>query len=158
MKTRAKAEINLIIPKLKSQLLANLERSQTEAVNRIKQQASSYVQKLKQDFQMERQVLIEHLRRKQYEEISKIKNQLQLKFEAKLIEEKKKYMANGGGRGYNTHNSYNNGFGNSHNTQNSYGNVHNPQNGYGNSHDTPWKASNSKQFSSIFNEEPSFLL
>ena len=155
MKTRAKAEINLLIPKLKTQLQANLERSQAEAVNRIKQQAASYIQKLKQDFQMERQVLIEHLKRKQMEEISKIKDQLQLKFEAKLLEEKKKLAYgrynNNSNNGYNAHTGYGN------NAHNSYVNP-----SYNNTQsEKPWKTpsrSNSKPFSSIFNAEPSFLL
>lgn len=90
MKTRAKAEINLIIPRLKAQLQTNLERSQSEIVNKIKAQAQNYIQKMKQDFQMERQVLIEHLRRKHFEELKQVKNQLQMKFEMKLSEERRK--------------------------------------------------------------------
>lgn len=90
MKTRAKAEINLIIPKLKAQLQANLERNQSEIVNKIKAQAQNYIQKMKQDFQMERQVLIEHLRRKHFEELKQVKNQLQMKFEMKLNEERRR--------------------------------------------------------------------
>lgn len=90
MKTRAKAEINLLIPRLKAQIQSSFEKTQSETISRIKSQASSYIHKLKQDFQMERQVLIEHLKRKQIDEIKQIQSQLQLKFEAKLIEEKRK--------------------------------------------------------------------
>lgn len=90
MKTRAKAEINLIVPKLKAQLQANLERSQSQAIQKVKSQALAYIAKLKQDFQTERQVLIEHMRRKHHEEINSIRNQLQMKFETKLAEERDK--------------------------------------------------------------------
>lgn len=91
MKVRAKAEINLIIPKLKAQLQANLDRTQSQLVTKIKSQATTYIQKMKQDFQMERQVLIEHLRRKHFEEIKQVKSRLALHFETKLQEERERY-------------------------------------------------------------------
>lgn len=131
MKTRAKAEINLLIPKLKSQLQANLERSQTEIVNKIKGQAQAYIQKLKQDFQMERQVLIEHLRRKHFEEIKQIKSQLQIKFEMKLNEERERLQKT-------SKISNNNGYSSS----NNYGSNYNP-----------FSYSNG-----LFGDEPSFML
>ena len=99
---------------------------------------------------------------------------MQLKFEAKLLEEKKKSMTAAAERGYNGGygTGYNSGYGNhAHNTRTGYSNhAHNTQNVYGNyahnsqtdpARETPWKThtqSNSKPFSSIFNEEPSFLL
>lgn len=136
MKTRAKAEINLIIPKLKSQLQANLERNQSEVVNKIKGQAQVYIQKLKQDFQMERQVLIEHLRRKHFEEINQIKNQLQIKFEMKLNEERQKLKKERSSNYVNYGNGYSNN-GHSNGYSNRYSNISN---------------------SGLFGDEPSFLL
>ena len=140
MKTRAKAEINLLIPKLKSQLQTNLERNQSEVVNKIKGQAQVYIQKLKQDFQMERQVLIEHLRRKHFEEIKQIKNQLQIKFEMKLNEERQKLQKN---------------------KSNSYSNGSNSNSGYSNggySNSNGYSHSNNVYGSGLFGDEPSFLL
>ena len=162
MKTRAKAEINLIIPKLKLQLQKNLERNQLELVNKIKGQANSHVQKLKQDFQMERQVLIDHLRKKHFEEIKQIKTQFQLKFESKLIEEKQKLFTerekerNGYGNG-NPFNNNSNGYrypsnSNGFHPYNTNTHLNNP---------APPSAKNTNRFdwfdNNTFNE-PSFLL
>lgn len=141
MKTRAKAEINLIIPKLKSQLQANLERNQTEIVNKVKGQAQAYIQKLKQDFQMERQVLIEHLRRKHFEEIKQIKNQLQIKFEMRLNEEREKLQKT---KTYNSSRS-------SSTNSRSYNNNYYDTNNYGNNNAFSYG-------NGLFGDEPSFLL
>lgn len=148
MKTKAKAEINLIIPKLKSQLQANLERNQTEIVNKVKGQAQAYIQKLKQDFQMERQVLIEHLRRKHFEEIKQIKSQLQIKFEMKLNEEREKLQNT---KTFNSSNSRSNTSTNSKSYNNNYYGTNNNNNNYGNNNAFSYG-------NGLFDDEPSFLL
>ena len=162
MKTRAKAEINLIIPKLKLQLQKNLERNQLELVNKIKGQANSHVQKLKQDFQMERQVLIDHLRKKHFEEIKQIKTQFQLKFESKLIEEKQKLFTerekerNGYGNG-NPFNNNSNGYRYPSNSNGFH--PYNPNTHLNNP--APPSAKNTNRFDWFDNNtlnEPSFLL
>ena len=151
MKTRAKAEINLIIPKLKSQLQSNLERSQSEIVNKIKGQAQTYIQKMKQDFQMERQVLIEHMRRKHFEEIKQMKQQSQIQYEMKLNEERQKLQKNRGSDYY----GYNSGGYSC--TSGGYNNTGNSYNSAGNSYNSAGNTRNSGAYS-LFGDEPSFLL
>ena len=111
---------------------------------------------------MERQVLIDHLRKKHFEEIKQIKTQFQLKFESKLIEEKQKLFTerekerNGYGNG-NPFNNNSNGYrypsnSNGFHPYNTNTHLNNP---------APPSAKNTNRFdwfdNNTFNE-PSFLL
>lgn len=151
-KTRAKAEINLLIPRLKNQIQASLEKTHTESVNRIKGQASLYIQKMKQDFQMERQVLAEHLRRKHFEEIKQIQNQLQTKYEIKFLEEKKKMQERERDRFTNSNSNSNNANTNTYSNNTNY-NTRNNKHNY-----NTIDPLTSSQYPSFFGDEPSFLL
>ncbi len=88
MRARMKAEINLLVPKIKAQCQAALERSGNEAVSKLKSQASTYISKMKQDFEMEKQVLKEHMKRRFDQELRSMSSQMQQKFELKLAQER----------------------------------------------------------------------
>ena len=147
----------MLIPRLKNQIQASLEKTHTESVNRLKGQASLYIQKMKQDFQMERQVLAEHLRRKHFEEIKQIQNQLQTKYEIKFLEEKKK-MQEREQRDRFTNSNINNTNNNTINDNNNYSN-HTNYNTRNNRHNyNTIDPLTSSQYPSFFGDEPSFLL
>lgn len=92
MKTRAKSEINLLIPKIKAQVIQSMERAQADKMDKFKAQVGGYIKKLKGDWQAEREILMERMERRHAEEIKNIQNQMQIKYEMKLQEEKKKMM------------------------------------------------------------------
>ena len=88
MRARMKSEINLLVPKIRAQCQAALERSNSDTVSKLKSQASSYISKLKQDFELEKQVLKEHLKRRFDQELRSMSAQMQQKFEFKLAQER----------------------------------------------------------------------
>lgn len=88
MKTRVKAEMNLLVPKIRQQCQAALERPHADAIARLKSQASSYIRKMRDDFGLERQVLVEQLRRRHEQELLQMQSKLQSRYEMKLLQEK----------------------------------------------------------------------
>ena len=87
MRARMKAEVNLLLPRIRQQCLEQATRRTQEAVDHVKAKCAAYLRRMREDFDGERAALKEQMRRKLDQDRHVIYGQLKEKFDHRLAQE-----------------------------------------------------------------------